>query len=96
MNKNVWLLFSCQALTNAIMSGQTIMAEVLWQNGVHRIDEAPVVDALGVTIKMAELLAGLRRSSGLSAPRRGYWGTPPDLGLAERARRLLGREPEQG
>jgi MFS family permease len=29
MNKNVWLLFSCQALTNAIMSGQTIMAALI-------------------------------------------------------------------
>lgn len=29
MNKNVWLLFSCQALTNAIMSGQTIMASLV-------------------------------------------------------------------
>ena len=29
MNKNVWLLFSCQALTNAIMSGQTIMAALV-------------------------------------------------------------------
>ena len=77
---------------DVIIPGQTIMAEVLWQNGVHRIDEAPVVDGLGVTIKMAELLAGLRRSSSMSASRRGYWGTPPDMDLAERARRMIGRD----
>jgi allantoin racemase len=77
---------------DVLIPGQTIMAEVLWQNGVHRIDAAPVVDAVGVTVKMAELLAGLRRSSGMSASRRGYWGTPPDAELAERARHLLGRE----
>ncbi len=29
MNKNVWLLFCCQALMNAIMSGQTIMASLI-------------------------------------------------------------------
>ncbi|HVY16851.1 MAG TPA: MFS transporter [Rhodopila sp.] len=29
MNKNVWLLFICQALTNAVMSGQTIMASLI-------------------------------------------------------------------
>jgi MFS family permease len=29
MNKNVWLLFCCQALANAIMSGQTIMASLV-------------------------------------------------------------------
>lgn len=75
---------------DVLIPGQTIMAEVLWQNGVHRIDDAPVIDALGVTIKMAELLADLRRTSGVSASRRGYWGTPPAATLVERARALLG------
>ena len=29
MNKNVWLLFACQALLNAVMSGQAIMASLV-------------------------------------------------------------------
>ncbi len=29
MNKNVWLLFACQALMNAVMAGQTIMASLV-------------------------------------------------------------------
>jgi MFS family permease len=29
MNKNVWLLFACQALMNAVMSGQTVMASLV-------------------------------------------------------------------
>jgi len=29
MNKKVWLLFACQALMNAVMSGQTIMASLV-------------------------------------------------------------------
>jgi MFS family permease len=29
MNRNVWLLFSCQALMNAVMSGQVIMASLI-------------------------------------------------------------------
>jgi allantoin racemase len=45
---------------DAIIPGQTIMAEVLWQHDVHRIDEVPIMDALGVTIAMAELLVRLR------------------------------------
>ena len=76
---------------DVLIPGQTFMAEVLWQNGVHRIDEAPVVDALGVTLKTAELLAALRRASGVSTSRRGYWGTKADPDLVERARRILGR-----
>ena len=37
------------------------MAEVLWQHGIRRIGPVPVVDALGVTVAMATLLATLRR-----------------------------------
>ena len=29
MNKNVWLLFACQAIMNTVMSGQTIMASLV-------------------------------------------------------------------
>ncbi|MEA2790468.1 MAG: hypothetical protein QOG73_2874 [Acetobacteraceae bacterium] len=32
MNKNVWLLFACQALMNAVMSGQTVMASLVGYN----------------------------------------------------------------
>ncbi len=34
MNKNVWLLFACQALMNTVMAGQTIMASLV---GYHLI-----------------------------------------------------------
>src|SRR5262252_10410620 len=29
MNRNVWLLFCCQALMNAVMSGQTVMSALI-------------------------------------------------------------------
>ena len=38
----------------AIVPGQTIMAEALWQHGVRGVDGVPVIDALGVTISAAE------------------------------------------
>lgn len=41
----------------AIVPGQTIMAEALWQHGVREIDGVPVIDALGVTIASAERMA---------------------------------------
>ena len=47
----------------SIIPGQTIMAEILWQQGVRRIDETPIIDALGVTIATAELLVRLRRAA---------------------------------
>ena len=29
MNRNVWLLFCCQAMMNAVMSGQVVMASLI-------------------------------------------------------------------
>ena len=29
MNRNVWLLFACQAMLHAVMAGQTIMASLI-------------------------------------------------------------------
>ena len=46
----------------SIIPGQTIMAEILWQQGVRSIHDTPILDALGVTIAMAELLVRLRRA----------------------------------
>jgi len=40
----------------AIIPGQTIMAEALWQHGLRDVDGVPVIDALGVTITAAEAM----------------------------------------
>jgi Asp/Glu/hydantoin racemase len=74
---------------DVLIPGQTILAEVLWQNRVWSVDDAPVVDAVGTTIKVAELLVELRRISGVTAARRGYYGSKPPEALVQRARRLL-------
>jgi hypothetical protein len=49
-----------------------------------------VIDGLGATMKVAELLVELRRASGLASTRRGYFGSRPPARLVERARRSLG------
>ena len=41
----------------AVVPGQTIMAEALWQHGVREVDGVPVIDALGVTVAAAEAMA---------------------------------------
>ena len=72
---------------DVIIPGQMIFAEILWQNGVNRIDEAPVIDALGACLKMAESLVDLKRVSGVSHTRRGFWGARPPTAVVEAARR---------
>jgi hypothetical protein len=46
----------------------------------------PVIDALGATIKMAEAMVDLRRTSGLAPSRRGYFMDKPPR---ERVKELL-------
>lgn len=75
---------------HALIPGQTLLAEVLWQAQVYRVDEVPVIDALGAAVKMAELLVDLRRSSGMSVSRRGYYWARPPAALVEHARRMYG------
>jgi allantoin racemase len=70
---------------DVLIPGQTILAEVLWQNGLFRVGEAPVIDALGAVVKTAELLVHLRRSSGLTVSRHGYYWAKPRPGLIDRA-----------
>lgn len=46
----------------SIIPGQTIMAEILWQQGLDAVDDVPIVDALAVTIATAEMLVRLHRA----------------------------------
>ena len=70
---------------DVLIPGQTILAEVLWQNGVFRVGDAPVIDAVGAVIKTAELLVDLKRSSGLTVSRHGYFWSRPRAELIDRA-----------
>lgn len=74
----------------ALIPGQTLLAEVLWQAGVFRVDEVPVIDALAAAVSTAELLVDLRRNSGVSVCRRGYYWARPPAALVAHARRMYG------
>lgn len=62
---------------DVIIPGEAPLCALLGRHGVHRVDEVPVVDAIGATIKMAETMVDLRRSSGLAPARRGYFVDKP-------------------
>jgi allantoin racemase len=73
---------------DVLIPGQTILAEILWQNGVFRVADAPVIDALGAVVKTAELMVDLQRSSGLSVSRHGYFWARPPTELIDQASKL--------
>jgi predicted MFS family arabinose efflux permease len=54
MNRNVWLLFCCQALLNAVMSGQVVMASIIGRS----LAVAPAMTTLPMAIQMAGVMAG--------------------------------------
>jgi len=53
MNRNVWLLFCCQALMNAIMSGQVVMASLVG----HSLAVDKALNTLPMAIQMAATMA---------------------------------------
>jgi len=62
---------------DVIVPGEMPLNVLLAVNGVNRVDRVPVIDGLAVTIKMAEMLAELRASTGLGASRHGFFGERP-------------------
>jgi MFS family permease len=58
MNKNVWLLFACQALMNAVMSGQTIMASLVgYKLSGTALNTLPMAIQM-VSVMAASIVAG--------------------------------------
>ena len=69
---------------DVIIPGEAPLCVLLARNGVNRVDDVPVMDSLAAWIKMAESLVDLKRVSGLSPSRRGYFqAMPPRARLKE-------------
>lgn len=52
MNRNVWLLFCCQALMNAVMSGQTVMSALIG----HALAVDKTLNTLPMAIQMTAVM----------------------------------------
>ena len=74
----------------AIISGQLYLSEAIARAGVTRIDEVPIVDGLTATLKMAEIMADMKKL-GFGVTRRGDTHGRPSKDMIEHARRLHGR-----
>ncbi len=68
MNRNVWLLFACQALTTSVMSGQTIMASLVG----YRLSGS-ALNTLPMAIQMVSVM-GASVLAGYAFPRLGRRG----------------------
>jgi allantoin racemase len=62
---------------DVIIPGEIPMNVLLASEGIHRVDDVPVIDCLGVTIKMTETMVDLRAGSGLAHSRHGWHNAAP-------------------
>ena len=72
MNRNVWLLFFCQALMNSVMIGQVAMASLIG----HSLAVDPALNTLPMAIQMAGTMASSIPASMIFARfgrRPGFW-----------------------
>ena len=68
---------------DVIVAGQMILAELAWDMKTMRVENVPILDALGAILLLAEDLHRLREVSGVSPNRRGiYWSRPSPEALA--------------
>lgn len=58
---------------DVVIPGEAPLALLLQRAGLHRVDEVPVIDTLATSVKMAEALVSLRRTSGMRVTRQGYF-----------------------
>lgn len=75
---------------DAIIPGEAPLCVLLARNGVQNVDGVPIVDALAATVKLAESLVDLRRSTGLMPCRRGHYGEKPPRDRLEELHEFYG------
>lgn len=69
---------------DVVIPGEAPVSTVLSVAGLTRVDEIPVVDCLGVTLKFGEMLVDLARTTGLRASASDFFSARPPAGrLAE-------------
>jgi Asp/Glu/hydantoin racemase len=61
---------------DVVIPAEGVFNEVLFAQGVARLDDVPVMDCVGVTFLYAELLVQLRRRTGLEVGRRWEYARP--------------------
>jgi allantoin racemase len=62
---------------DVIIPGEIPLNVLLASEGIHRIDDVPLIDSLAVTLKMAEMMVDLKATTGLAPSRRGWANAMP-------------------
>lgn len=83
---------------DVVIPGEAPVAAVLAHAGLWRVDDVPLVDALGATLKTAEMMVTLRQRSAMRVARAGYFSDRVPEGRLDEIERFYGldepRRPE--
>ncbi len=77
---------------DVIIPGEAPLCVLLARNGISRVEDCPVVDALACVVKTAESMVDMQRLSGLKPSRRGYYLDRPPRERVEELIRFYGLE----
>ena len=58
---------------DVIIPGEVPLNVLLAINGVNRVDDVPILDGLTATMKMAEMMIDLKRATGITHSRHGWF-----------------------
>ena len=64
---------------DVIIPGEVPLNLLMARNGVSRVDDVPIIDGLGSTLKMAELIVDLHRATGIRHSRHGFFNAVPSM-----------------
>ena len=62
---------------DVIIPGEVPLNLLMARNGINRVDDVPIIDGLGSTMKMAELMVDLYRATGIRHSRHGWFNSVP-------------------
>jgi allantoin racemase len=62
---------------DVIIPGEVPLNLLLARNGINRVDDVPLIDGLGTTMKMAEMMVELQRATGIKHSRHGWFNSVP-------------------
>ena len=76
---------------DSVIPGEAPLGLLMQRAGVQRVDEVPVIDGTATTVKAAEMLVGLRQTSGMRVTRQGYFYARPSAARIEELMKFYNR-----
>ena len=64
---------------DVIIPGEVPLNLLMARNGINRVDDVPIVDGLGSTLKMTEAMVDLTRATGIKHSRHGFYNAVPSM-----------------